>query len=266
MSNVILCEKTISEMPFFLESVSKHIYSMEELYYFVYSNPYLAAWDLMNEEFCNWMQKNDFGNEMACELRKIVIERQSQAKFLSYLIRNTNYYSEMEREELWNIFEELENKTMLECVKMKADYLMRHRKFISAMKEYKRILASEEIKILSPDLVGNIWNNLGTAYAKMFFYEEAMWCFKKAYAYNNNPKSLRAMECAKKQAADMNQKLLEINEFYQNQKSENHVLDLSDCNKVLHTKFDTQLLQWRKEYLNMSDLKDWSCELENEYI
>lgn len=263
MSNVILCEKPISEMPFFLESISKHIYSMEELYYFIYSNPYLAAWDLMKEDFCKWLEKNYFKEEFVCELKKILQENQTQSKFLKYFIRNTNYYTKMEKEELEHVFDELENKTMLECLKMKADHLMQHKKFIYAMKEYKKILSSEEIKIIPSDIVGNIWNNLGTAYANMFFYEEAVWCFKKAYAYNNHPKSLQAMESAKMQADEIQKKLIEINEFYRTQKGElqdsifqrGQQLTTDSC-----AKYDQVLLKWKKEYLNMSDLKDWSSE------
>jgi hypothetical protein len=45
----------------------------------------------------------------------------------------------------------------------------------------------------NPILVGNVWHNLGTAYARLFLCEEAVSCFERAYEKNENPESLR--EC-----------------------------------------------------------------------
>ena len=49
------------------------------------------------------------------------------------------------------------------------------------------------MKETSEVLRGNLWHNLGTAYARLFLFEEAGRCFEKAYALNKQKESLR--EC-----------------------------------------------------------------------
>ena len=48
---------------------------------------------------------------------------------------------------------------------------------------------SNEAGEQSKELIGNIWHNLGTAYARLFLFQEAMNCYEKAYALNGNPES-----------------------------------------------------------------------------
>jgi len=242
MSNLILCKENLSSMPFYLESASKHIYSMEELYYYIKANPYLAAWDIMKEEFCIWMEENNFHKNLIKELRELMTNGSKQTDFLRRVIKNETYYNQQEKQELIHVLNEMENKSAIECLKLKADKWMENKKYICAMKEYKSILSSENIKTLSADIIGNIWNNLGSAYAELFFYEEAVWCYKKAYAYNNNPKSLNAMEKAKKNADTIDRELLEASGF----------------KTSLSQEYDQLLTEWKQEYIKMADLRDWS--------
>ena len=48
----------------------------------------------------------------------------------------------------------------------------------------------------NPLLVGNVWHNLGTAYAALFLFEEAAECYRQAYRCNENTKSRNARLCA----------------------------------------------------------------------
>ena len=79
-------------------------------------------------------------------------------------------------------------------------------------------------------LEGNIWHNLGTAYAGLFLFEDAAFCYQKAYEKNQNPVSMKqhkeAVELAKEPFA---------------------LLETADTGEDF-TDTDSLLTQWREEY------------------
>ena len=77
--------------------------------------------------------------------------------------------------------------------KIRADQLMEKEKYLAAIYRYKHLLDEADMKETSEVLRGNLWHNLGTAYARLFLFEEAGRCFEKAYALNKQKESLR--EC-----------------------------------------------------------------------
>lgn len=87
----------------------------------------------------------------------------------------------------------MEQKSDFECDKIRADQLMEKEKYLAAIYRYKHLLDEADTKETSEVLRGNIWHNLGTAYARLFLFEEAGCCFEKAYALNKQKESLR--EC-----------------------------------------------------------------------
>ena len=76
-------------------------------------------------------------------------------------------------------------------------------KYLSSIYEYKRLLDSNEAGEQSKELLGNIWHNLGTAYARLFLFQEANRCYEKAFALSQNPESLKesmlACKCLQKE-------------------------------------------------------------------
>ena len=87
----------------------------------------------------------------------------------------------------------MEQKSDFECDKIRADQLMEKEKYLAAIYRYKHLLDEADTKETGEVLRGNIWHNLGTAYARLFLFEEAGRCFEKAYAFNKQKESLR--EC-----------------------------------------------------------------------
>ena len=90
--------------------------------------------------------------------------------------------------------------------KIRADQLMEKEKYLAAIYRYKHLLDEADTKETGEVLRGNIWHNLGTAYARLFLFEEAGRCFEKAYALNKQKESLR--ECLMAAAAGMMRKRL----------------------------------------------------------
>ena len=93
--------------------------------------------------------------------------------------------------EIIRLIREMEEKSDFECNKVRADRLMEKEKYLSSIYEYKNLLESNDAGQQPPQLIGNIWHNLGTAYARLFLFQEAVHCYEKAYALNGNEESLK---------------------------------------------------------------------------
>ena len=65
--------------------------------------------------------------------------------------------------------------------KRKGDALMAHKKYTKAIKAYEEILRKDEKDRMGIQLAGNIYHNMGCAYARLFQMDEACACFRKAY-------------------------------------------------------------------------------------
>ena len=99
-------------------------------------------------------------------------------------------------QEIVRVIREMEEKSDFECNKVRADHLMEKEKYLSSIYEYKRLLESNEAGEQRKELIGNIWHNLGTAYARMFLFQEAMHCYEKAYTLNQSSESMEAIKLA----------------------------------------------------------------------
>lgn len=204
MGELILCNQEIAAMPYYLESVSCNVYSLEELSYCIETQLYLIDAEIMNEELCDWIEKELKEKELAKRLKEIIQKEGSFVDFVELLLRESCYCEKASMEHILTVLSELQNKSAFECGKIRADRLMENKKYVHAILEYRRLLQMEEDCKNEPVLTGNIWHNMGSAFAKLFLFHEAGECFLKAYEKNQNHVSLTACitayQCAKEQA------------------------------------------------------------------
>lgn len=190
MGEILLCNGMLAAMPYYIENVSFNIYSLEELCYYLEQNIYLLDSDFMNEELCSWIEHEACNPTLACKLRTLKNTGGSLLEFVFAILEETGFCSSDEMREIKEKLKEAEDKTGYECQKMRADKLMQSQKYESAITEYQKIL-QENMGKVPADFWGNVWHNLGTAYAKLFFWKEAGECYKNAYEWNQNQESLK---------------------------------------------------------------------------
>jgi len=193
MGELLLCNETIAALPYYIEGISWNVYSLEELCYYVENNTYLLEKDFMNEELCTWIGKEVKNLKLAEKLRDIMHMDGRLSEFVRTLLEECGYCPKDVIHEVNRILREMEEKSDFECNKIRADRLMEKEKFLSSIYEYKSLLDSDEAGEQDKEILGNIWHNLGTAYARLFLFGEAIHCYEKAYALNKNSESLR--EC-----------------------------------------------------------------------
>ena len=193
MGELFICNEPIAALPYYIEGISWNVYSLEELCYYVEHNPYLLEKDFMTEELCTWIGKEVKNLKLAERLRDIMRMDGRLSEFVLALLVECAYCPRESIKEIVRIVREMEDKSDFECNKVRADRLMEKEKYLSSIYEYKNLLNSNEAGEQSKELIGNIWHNLGTAYARLFLFQEAIHCYEKAYVCNQNLESMK--EC-----------------------------------------------------------------------
>ena len=190
MGDLILCNQVLAAFPYYIDNASLNVYSMEELCYYIENNLYLLEEDFMNEELCSWIDKEMGLPEEAEHLRGIRQNGGTLSEFIGYLLGQSGYCRPQRVRQITGALKELETKSEYECGKLKADRFVERKRYVSAIAEYHRLLENPAEQSLT--LVGNVWHNLGKAYAGLFLFREAAACFKQAYEYNRNQESMHA--------------------------------------------------------------------------
>ena len=133
------------------------------------------------------MEKELELEELASELRRMIAKQEGLAEFVGAIMEHTGYLQEEECIFLESELREVEGKSSVVRRKAKADFLLEHNKYAKAAREYQAILMEEEIE--EEKITGNIYHNLGTIYARLFFFQEAAEFYQKAYEKNQDKES-----------------------------------------------------------------------------
>jgi hypothetical protein len=177
-----------------------NIYSLEELSYYIANNVYLLNVDFMSTDLCHWIGRELGYRNLEQQLLDALRTSVPLHIFVGQILTFCGYLTSQEIRTVLEVISSFENKSEAECQKMRADRLMEKSRVVNAIYEYEHMIDDGILNQLSASLEGDVWHNLGCAYAKLFFFSEACGCFEEAYRRNHKKESLRsmlfAMECA----------------------------------------------------------------------
>ena len=193
MGEMILCRGPIAATPYYMEDVSLNIYSLEELSYYIQQNVYLLNQGFMSQDLCNWIGRELGQKKLMDELLQMIQDGKPLHAFVGKILMDTGYLTNTEIRSLLEMISSFENKSETECKKMRGDRLMEKEKYVDAIYEYESVLDEAFQHTVSPMLQGDIWHNLGTAYARLFFFRESAFCYEKAYLLNHREPSLTGL-------------------------------------------------------------------------
>ena len=117
--------------------------------------------------------------------------------FITTLLAGCDYCTRDEILDIRKALLDFENKSEAECAKIRADRFLLKKRYYPCIMEYKRLLLRPDIREEGVVFEGDLWHNLGTAYAGLFFFEEAAECYEKAYEKNKREESLRQARAAR---------------------------------------------------------------------
>lgn len=190
MGELILCRQPIAANPYYIESLSLNIYSLEELSRYIYQNTDLIDRDFFSSDLTDWIYNDINEHELAKKLNTMIGENSALHEMTELLLDSNGYLTMTEiREAVANVTA-IENKTPFERNKLRADRLMEKERFADAIYAYEDLLHEDNLPVA---LSGRICHNVGCAYARLFFFEEAAQYFEKSYNKTHSTASLNAL-------------------------------------------------------------------------
>lgn len=216
MGSLILCHKKRAKQPYEITRVHIRVHTIEELCYYVCNNLYLIDHTFMNRQLCDWIDAELEMEELANCLRDAISQNCSQEYFVLTLLKGSVIYNLSEINKIQIKLDKLKNQKEVERSKFKADCLMESKEYEDAILVYQSIVNGNWDDSVSMQFYGHIYACLGTAYGKMFLYEEAAVAYKEAYRLCEETDVLKAYLycCMKTKAPEEYVKMLSGNSAY----------------------------------------------------
>lgn len=159
--------------------------------YYVHTAGYVSREDFMNEAFTDWIRNQLRLSELADMLEQ-KIEEDSSLKDYFLPIEAANGYLTNNELQILNVrLEKYDHMTGLEAKKMYADLYLHQGQYVNAIDAYRKLLADTDVLSSQEHVIGDIWNNLGCAYARLHDFGVSIKCFSKAYRLNRRLESLQ---------------------------------------------------------------------------
>ena len=200
MSNVILCSGEYATNPYFVKEACMHLYSIEELCYYVYNNAFLLDDSFVSERLTQWIAEDLKLEHVAVSIGEIAGKPGALSNMARVLNNEIGYYTESEWSDLIDDIESNSRMSLDVRKKVRADGLLKAGRYGKAMEEYESILCDMTDK--DESLIAGIYHNLGVCAAKMFLFERAAHFFEKAYENYANTESYQEMLLALKMAME----------------------------------------------------------------
>ena len=110
---------------------------------------------------------------------------------MEQILKASGLYRSEELQNARNTAARMEEKTPLERAKLRGDRFLKAEKYRDAITEYRKILNHAEEQD-SLEILGRIWHNMGTSYARQMLFAQAADCYGKAYETGQNQESREA--------------------------------------------------------------------------
>ena len=184
MGLIKLCIHKTTKNPFYAETTGIHLYSMEELAYYLYENLYMIDERLIEERLYSWIEKEMELPALAEKLRGGRNTGNHVYNQVMTILQASEYYSEEELNQLSEKITDISGLQAQERMKYKADEMAQNENYWAAITEYERILSIRQSSKLPVDFYAAVWNNLAGCYARLFLFEKAAGCFENAYQFD----------------------------------------------------------------------------------
>lgn len=192
MGSIILCHKKRARRPYEITRIHRKIYSIEELCYFLCNHLYLIDYTIMNEQLCDWLEEELELKELADNLRQHLEQYGSMQQFVVTILAYSSIYTTAELSYVQNVLDKLKNQKPVEKQKFKADNLLSNGALKPAILIYQSILQAEIDETVDKKFYGRVYASLGSAYGRMFLYEEAAKMYEAAFQICEEESMLKA--------------------------------------------------------------------------
>jgi tetratricopeptide (TPR) repeat protein len=193
MGELILCRVPLAGTPYYIDSAGINIYSLEELSFIALYHTELLNEDLLSGDFDDWVGRELKLNSLKRELDDMLAEGTAFHIFIGRVLRESGYLTDHELKTCMDRLALMENKSEAEIRKIRGDRMFKTGRYSDAIIEYTSILEDRKKLKISNITEGDLFFNLGASYARMFFFEEALVCFRTAYEKTRKDVALRSL-------------------------------------------------------------------------
>lgn len=191
--SLILCRQEPVRHPFYVERLGIHITSSQELCYVLYQNPLLVLDGFVDDRLIEFIREELGLSFLAGKLEAWKKSSENQDELPVVILQECYYYTSKEIAAYRQKLASLRKMSAAEFRKETADYYFRLRQFGTAIHYYNQILEDWRVKALTDDFTAKIWNNIGAAYAGIFWFEKAFTAYEMAYNFDKSPEVLKCL-------------------------------------------------------------------------
>lgn len=251
MSLVVLCIGKRAEIPYCVPVTGMNIYSVEELCYFFGENAFLLDDGIANKQLVEWLEYQCDLPELAEMLYPLCKGSGNVELFVRTIVEYSGYFLDGDEEKVLSAVRDCSGRSVGERKKNRADYYLENGKYELAIKEYELLLKEREGCALSY-FDGTIYLGMGTAFAKMFLFEQADYYLEQAYSVLQDEKVAFQMLAAKrlymseqdyicfvadnpglfKVSQELEERLNEAEKMWQVSEKKKQLEDLKECKDI----------------------------------
>ena len=166
MGELILCRGTLAAVPYFLESIAVNIYSLEELAWCMDQHAELTGIDIYKESFAGWVKEELGLADEGQTLFDLLAAKKDMAEFTDTVLKMVSYLDEEQSRRVLARIKAYEDKSLFEQEILKADRFLMSGKYKSSIRAYEPLTEHVPENRREEVLLGRVWHNMGTAYAK----------------------------------------------------------------------------------------------------
>lgn len=183
---LILTDGGRNTVPYYFSLSGIRVYSLEQLCYYIYHHVYTISEETFDDDLFYWIEKNLGEKALVKRLREAKKNQRTLKEMVRLILMSVDYYSKEEISQLQKIIEEIEMQNPVETRKVEADNYLRYGRPLEALAVYKKVdlMMDDSEEIVTKEFRGNVYHNMGIAFARLANGEAALACFKKAYELN----------------------------------------------------------------------------------
>ena len=202
-----LCVGNYASCAYCFEGLNLKVYCIEELCYCLKENAFLLDRDIMSDRIVDWLRQECGLQDLAVDLYTMVHKKGSLSAFVSRILEYAGFYDKTVVRDVEQTLKKGAGLNIIEKRKMRIDYLVEQKKYLTAISEYDALIASWEEaagggELQAAELKSSLYHNRGTALAGLMRYAEAAESFYKAYETDGNRESLKCFLSAKRMELD----------------------------------------------------------------
>lgn len=250
MGRVILPCGNDATTPYCFSSLGIHVYTIEELCYVLKENAFLMDSDIIDKKMVNWIDTECGLKDLATALYPLVHKKGTVSSYVITILEYVGYYDNQALKEVEKMLKQSANLTAYEKMKARMDYMVESNRYAEAIHGYDRLLS--KLPEMEQELRANIIYNQGVALTRLFLFERAAGCFKRAYDLSLDKETLIAFLGAKRMSLGDGEYLnfvAEQTEFYEDSlELEHRIENYSQLFETSPEKYEiTKLEKWKEE-------------------